>query len=121
MKILFKLAAIATAFGLANGASAQAPAAAPATTNAAAAAAATPAPAPAAGNESAAAPAAANSATPAAPAHLAPTPGIGQPTDEIALQTPVTPIGVEAHWFHDKILMPLIIVISIFVLLLLLW
>lgn len=122
MKILFKLAAIATAFGLANGASAQAPAAAPATTNAAAAAAATPAPAPAAGNESAAAPAAAaNSATPAAPPHLAPTPGIGQPTDEIALQTPVTPIGVEAHWFHDKILMPLIIAISIFVLLLLLW
>lgn len=122
MKILFKLAAIATAFGLATGASAQAPA----TTNTAApaapvAAAPAPAPAPAAGNASAAAPAAANAATPAEPPHLAPTPGIGQPTDAMGLQTPVTPIGVEAHWFHDKVLMPLIIIISAFVLVLLLW
>ena len=119
MKILFKLAAIATAFGLATGASAQAPATA--TTNAAAPVAAASAPAAAAGNETAAAPAAANTATPAEPPHLAPTPGIGQPSDSISLQTPVTPIGVEAHWFHDKVLMPLIIAISIFVLLLLLW
>ena len=123
MKILFKLAAIATAFGLASGASAAAPATATAAPPAAPAATApAPAPAPAAaGNESAAAPAAANAATPAEPPHLAPTPGIGQPSDEISLQTPVTPIGVEAHWFHDKILMPLIIAISAFVLLLLLW
>src|SRR5205085_5041647 len=122
-KILFKLAAIATAFGLASGASAAAPATATAAPPAAPAATApAPAPAPAAaGNESAAAPAAANAATPAEPPHLAPTPGIGQPSDEISLQTPVTPIGVEAHWFHDKILMPLIIAISAFVLLLLLW
>ena len=119
MKILFKLAAIATAFGLANGASAQAPAAAAAPAPTAAAPA--PAPAAAAGNETAAAPAAANVATPAAPPQLAPTPGIGQPSDSISLQTQVTPIGAEASWFHDVILMPLIIAICAFVLLLLLW
>ena len=68
-----------------------------------------------------AAPAAANAATPAAPPSLAPTPGIGQPDGRWGLQEQVTPIGQEAAWFHDKILMPLIIGISIFVLLLLLW
>jgi cytochrome c oxidase subunit 2 len=119
MKILFKLAAIATAFGLASGASAQAPAA---TAAPAAPVAATPAPAPAAaaGNEAAAAPAAANAATPAAPERMAPTPGIGQPTDQISLQPQVSPIGREAAWFHDVILIPLIIAISVFVLVLLL-
>ena len=129
MKILFKLAAIATAFGLASGASAQAPAtanaAAPAATTAAAPApapaAATPAPAPGAGNETAAAPAAANVAAPAAPPRTAPTAGIGQPDGRWGLQDQVTPLGEEAAWFHDKILMPLITVISAFVLLLLLW
>ncbi len=127
MKILCKLAAIATAFGLATGASAQAPAAAnaaaPAATIAAPAPApvAAPAPLPGAGNEAAAAPAAANAATPAAPPSLAPTPGIGQPDGRWGLQEQVTPIGQEAAWFHDKILMPLIIAISVFVLLLLLW
>jgi cytochrome c oxidase subunit 2 len=120
MKILFKLAAIATAFGLAAGASAQAPATATAAAPAAPVAAA-PAPAPAASNETAAAPAAANTATPAAPPQLAPTPGIGQPTDSISLQPQVSPIGREAAWFHDVILIPLILAISIFVLLLLLW
>ena len=126
MKILFKFAAIATAFGLATGASAQAPAtanvAAPAPTAAATAPApaAAPAPAPTAGNEAAAAPAA-NAAAPAAPPSLAPTPGLGQPDGRWGLQEQVTPIGQEAAWFHDKILMPLIIVISAFVLLLLFW
>ena len=120
MKILFKLAAIATAFGLASGASAQAPAAA--TTNAPAAAAAPAAATPAAGNETAAAPAVANAATPAAPPHLAPTPGIGQPDENsIGLQPQFSPIGQEASWFHDSILIPLIFAISAFVLLLLLW
>ena len=129
MKILFKLAAIATAFGLATGASAQAPAttAAPA---APVAAAPTPAPAaanenaaPTAGNETAAAPAAAaNAATPAAPERMAPTPGIGQPdANSIGLQEQVSPIGQEARWFHNSILLPVILAISIFVLLLLLW
>ena len=120
MKILFKLAAIATAFGLASGASAQAPAAA--TTNAPAAAAAPAAATPAAGNETAAARAVANAATPAAPPHLAPTPGIGQPDENsIGLQPQFSPIGQEASWFHDSILIPLIFAISAFVLLLLLW
>ncbi|HTU09530.1 MAG TPA: cytochrome c oxidase subunit II [Allosphingosinicella sp.] len=128
MKILFKLAAIATAFGLASGASAQAPA----TANAAAPVAAAPAPAAAApaaapaANETAAAPAAANAATPAAapaaPERTAPTAGIGQPSPgHLGLQPQVSPIGEEASWFHDVILMPLITVISVFVLLLLLW
>jgi cytochrome c oxidase subunit 2 len=125
MKILFKLAAIATAFGLASGAAAQAPAtanaAAPAAPVATAPAPATAAPAPAAGNETAAVPAAANAALPAAPPRLAPTPGIGQPDGRWGLQDQVTPIGQEAFWFHNMILMPLIIAISVFVLLLLLW
>jgi cytochrome c oxidase subunit 2 len=126
MKILFKLAAIATAFGLASGASAQAPAAAnaaaPAATTAAAPAPApaAAAPAPAAGNETAAAPAA-NAVAPAAPPRSAPTAGLGQPDGRWGLQDQVTPIGEEAAWFHNKILMPLIIAISVFVLLLLLW
>jgi len=129
MKILFKLAAVATAFGLAAGASAQAPAtaniAAPAATTAAAPApapaATAPAPAAATGNEAAAAPAA-NAAAPAAPERTAPTPGIGQPrADHLGLQEQVSPIGVEARWFHDVILLPLIIIISVFVLLLMLW
>jgi cytochrome c oxidase subunit II len=130
MKTIFKLAAIATAFGLASGA---ASAQAPATANVAAApAAAAPAPLPAtppaplpvaAGSEAspAAANAAAPAATPAAPPRLAPTPGLGQPDGRWGLQDQVTPIGHEAAWFHDKILMPLIIAISAFVLLLLLW
>jgi cytochrome c oxidase subunit II len=121
MKILFKLAAIATAFGLAAGASAQAPSAATAPA-APAAAAPAPAAAPAASNETAAAPAAANTATPAAPERMAPTPGIGQPdANSIGLQEQVSPIGQEARWFHDSILLPLILAISVFVLLLLLW
>lgn len=123
MKILFKLAAIATAFGFAAGASAQAPATATAAApSAPVAAAPAPAPAPAVGNETAAAPAAANAATPAAPPRLAATPGIGQPhPDGIGLQPQVSPIGEEASWFHNSILIPVIFAISIFVLLLLLW
>jgi len=79
----------------------------------------------------------ANSAAPAAaatPAVADPTldasgkpltkaaPGIGQPVAEgIALQPQVTKTGVEAHNFHNHILLPLITVISIFVLILLVW
>ncbi|GAA4824474.1 hypothetical protein GCM10023232_22890 [Sphingosinicella ginsenosidimutans] len=111
MKTLFKLAAIAAAFGLAPAAaSGQAPA--PAADQAAPAAAAAPA--------ADAASTAGNSATPAAPALLTPEAGIGQPDGRAALQTQFTPIGEEAAWFHNKILMTLIIAISIFVLILLL-
>ncbi|WHU01311.1 cytochrome c oxidase subunit II [Sphingomonas sp. NIBR02145] len=49
-------------------------------------------------------------------------PGIGQPiADAISLQPQVTPTGREAHWFHNVVLLPLITIISIFVLILLLW
>ena len=102
MKTLLKLAFIAAALGLAAGtvnAQAPAPASAPAAT----------------GNAAVSAPA------PAAPPATAPTPGIGQPSDEFSLQRTVTPIGAEASHFHDVILMPLITVISGFVLFLLLW
>ncbi|MBV8687087.1 MAG: cytochrome c oxidase subunit II [Alphaproteobacteria bacterium] len=49
-----------------------------------------------------------------------PTPGIGQPDGRAGLQDQVTPIGIEASWFHNKILMPIITIISAFVLILLL-
>src|SRR5580765_7758191 len=111
MKTFLKLFAIAAAFGMA-------PAAALAATHAPAAPA-TASSAPAAsgheGNSAATAPAV------AAPTALAPTPGIGQPADRLGLQDPVSPIGVRGLWFHNWILMPLIITISVFVLLLLLW
>jgi cytochrome c oxidase subunit 2 len=53
--------------------------------------------------------------------HVAPTPGIGQPTESLRLQPQVTPIGQEAVRFHDYILVPMMFVMSIFVLLLLIW
>jgi cytochrome c oxidase subunit 2 len=47
---------------------------------------------------------------------------IGQPTDgAIGLQSGVTPLRKDAIFFHDVILMPIITVISLFVLALLLW
>jgi len=48
-------------------------------------------------------------------------PGIGQPDGRMSLQNQFTPIGREAAWFHDWILMPAITIISIFVLILMLW
>jgi len=76
-----------------------------------------PAPAPAA-----AAPAAATA--PAAPAfvHRAPEADIGQPIPGgYKIQPQVTEIGEDAQWFHNVLLVPLITIISIFVLLLLGW
>ncbi|MES2988388.1 MAG: cytochrome c oxidase subunit II [Pseudomonadota bacterium] len=107
----------------------------PATAQEPAAAPAAPAAAPAAADNSAA-PVADNAAAPAAAApaiadptldaagvpKTAPVAGIGQPVDgRYGLQEQVTPNGRTAHWFHDSILVPLIIVISIFVLILLGW
>jgi len=82
-----------------------------------------------------AAPPAANAAAPAAAAtpavadptldatgkpKLAPAADIGHPTDKAWwLQDQVTPNGREAHWFHNSILLPLITIISLFVLALL--
>jgi cytochrome c oxidase subunit 2 len=55
------------------------------------------------------------------PARTAPDATVGQPTGAMGFQPQVTPIGQEALWFHNVILMPLITAISIFVLALLLY
>jgi cytochrome c oxidase subunit II len=122
MRIFLKAFAIAAAFGLAPAAAlAQAPAAGNvATANVAAPAADASAPAlPVTANEAAAP--TANAAAPAAPPQAAPTAGIGQPDGRMGVPDQVTPIGEEAAWFHDVILMPVIVAISIFVLALLAW
>jgi cytochrome c oxidase subunit 2 len=49
-----------------------------------------------------------------------PTPGIGQPDGRAHLQDQFTPIGKDAAWFHNMILLPLATAISGFVLILLL-
>ena len=54
-------------------------------------------------------------------ARTAPTPSVGQPDGRMGFQDQVTPIGEEAAWFHDVILVPLIVAISLLVLFLLLW
>jgi cytochrome c oxidase subunit 2 len=88
--------------------------------------------APAAGNESAAADSAANATAPAAqaapaekvaaPPRMRPTPGIGMPMPgEITLQKQFSPTGHTARWLHDVLLLPLITIISIFVLVLMLY
>ena len=115
MKTFLKLFAVAAAFGMAPSAlPAQAPAAAPAAT-----ATATPAAAPAS-EQAAANIAAAATPAPAVP-RTAPTAGIGQPDGRYLLQDQVSPIGEEASWFHNMILLPLITVISFVVLGLLAW
>ena len=64
-----------------------------------------------------AAPAPAGSYTP-----MKPTPGKGMPVDgRIGFQDQYSPIGEYALWMHNVILMPIIVVISLFVLGLLLW
>ncbi|HWH23083.1 MAG TPA: cytochrome c oxidase subunit II [Allosphingosinicella sp.] len=50
-----------------------------------------------------------------------PQPSVGQPDGRMNLQDQYTPIGEEAAWFHNVILMPVITAISIFVLILLLY
>jgi cytochrome c oxidase subunit II len=50
---------------------------------------------------------------------LVPEVGIGQPDGRMGLQDQFSPIGQEAAWFHDYILMPAITLISLFVLFLL--
>ncbi len=121
MRIFLTICAAAAALGMTPHAAAQAPATTPA---AAAPAAPKAAPAP---DASTAAPAATAEpgnvqAAQAAPASRAvPTPGIGQPDGRMGLQDQVTPIGREAAWFHNYLLLPIITVISIFVLALLLF
>src|SRR6188768_774565 len=57
----------------------------------------------------------AQAATFTSPTH--PVYGVGQPDGRAGLQDQFTPIGQEAYWFHEYILMPAIIAISVFVLL----
>ena len=64
---------------------------------------------------------AAASATPA-PVATAPTAGIGQPVSGgLGIQPQVTPNGDAGIWMHNALLMPIITVISLFVLGLLFW
>jgi cytochrome c oxidase subunit 2 len=120
MKRFARLFVVAAAFGmLPVAAAAQAPAAAPTGTMAPVPASTPSVPKP---GPAVAAPA----ATPAAvsaplPGAATPVPGIGQPDGRAALPDQFTPIGREAVWFHNKILTPLVIAISVFVLALLLW
>lgn len=59
---------------------------------------------------------------PAAPVALKPVAGIGQPRDgETTFQEQFTDTGQYARWFHDALLLPVITVISLFVLALLLY
>jgi len=146
MKTLHKLFAVAAAFGMVP-AAASAQAAAPAAPAAAAPAgqanAAAPAQAPrdaisarsqaqpaqphdvsgpANGPFNTTNPSDASVANSALAARTSPELGVGQPkTESMKLQEQFTPIGREAAWFHNYILVPLITAISIFVLLLLLY
>jgi cytochrome c oxidase subunit 2 len=114
-----KTVIFALGLALAPAAIAQAPAVAPAPTVAAPAAVAVP--------EPGAAPAAASA--PAKPvakvadiARTAPEPTIGQPVPGgYEIQQQVTPIGKRAVWMHNALLIPIITVISLFVLILLFW
>ena len=139
MKIALKLFAVVAAFGMAPAAVAQqAPAAAPAATAAAPAAQAAPAQQPidAISANSQASPAqpeeASLSSRGEGPSNASvlnssvtrtqPDATVGQPVSgEWGFQPQVTPIGKEALWFHNGILMPLITAISVFVLALMLY
>jgi cytochrome c oxidase subunit II len=69
-----------------------------------------------------AAPEAKKADLPAAPAPLLPVDGVGMPiSGKIGIQQQVTELGQRGQWMHDALLMPLITVISLFVLGLLLW
>lgn len=117
--------AAALSLGAASAAHAQqAPAAAPAEAPAAATAA-NPAPVAAPTEAPVAAPAPTDVAVPAGDATyvpLKPEAGVGQPVDRgIDFQPQVSPVGEQAYWFNNVILLPVITVISLFVLGLLLW
>ena len=134
MKILFKLAAVAAAFGLAPAAMAQ-PAAAPPQPQTQATQPSAP-PTDAISAQSQANPAQPQDSNSPQPqeepsdatvaqavnfAPTTPTVGIGQPDGRMGLQDQFTPIGEEAAWFHNWILMPAITAISVLVLVLLAW
>lgn len=75
-----------------------------------------------AANAAAPAAQAAPAATVAAPPRMKPTEGIGMPRPgEITLQEQFSPTGHTARWLHDVLLLPIITIISIFVLLLMIY
>jgi cytochrome c oxidase subunit 2 len=76
--------------------------------------------APASGGEAPSAATVANT-TMAAATRAAPSIGIGQPDGRLGLQQQFSPIGEEAAWFHNIILLPIITIISLLVLFLLLY
>lgn len=134
MKTIFRIFAIAAAFGLAPAAafaqaSAPAPAAekaAPASDSVSAASQAAPAQPgqvsdPAVANIGTEEPSDATVANATMASRATPTPGIGQPDGRMGFQDQVTDIGERAAWFHNYILLPIITIISAFVLLLLLY
>jgi cytochrome c oxidase subunit II len=112
MKTPLKLILAAFAFALAPAAALSQ--AAPASTPPAPTAPAAQSPSDAIGANSQAAPA-------TGPARTSPDATVGQPTTHVGFQPQVTPIGDEALWFHNVLLMPIITIISIFVLGLLLY
>ena len=61
------------------------------------------------------------SSTITAATRASPEVSIGQPDGRMLLQEQFTPIGLEAKFFHNQILMPLITIISLFVLFLLIY
>jgi cytochrome c oxidase subunit 2 len=127
MKILLTLAAVAAAFGMAPAAAQQpAPAAQPAAQQ----------PVDSISAESQASPAQPEEVSDPAVANItgeepsnasvarsamSPDPTIGQPTGEMGLQPQVTTLGRDLAWFHNDLLLPIITVISVFVLALLLF
>jgi len=135
MKTLFKLLAIAAALGLAPAAAnaqgtppaqSAAPASAPPSDAISAQSQANPAQPqdssdPALANFTDVAPSDATVARSTVASRATPHPTIGQSDGRMGLQEQVTPIGQEAAWFHNVILMPAITIISLFVLALLAW
>lgn len=122
--VIKALIAAALSLGVAGAGHAQTVAEAPAEAPAATAPA-NPAPTTADAAVTAAAPVATEAAAPTGDATyvpLKPEPGVGQPVDKgIDFQPQVSPIGEQAYWFNQIILLPIITVISLFVLGLLLW
>jgi len=124
MKTLLKLIAAAAAFGLVPAASvAQQPAPTDRISAQSQAAPAQPEQAsdPAIANITGEEPSNAEVAQSSMASRATPTPGIGQPDGRMGFQDQFTPIGEEAQWFHDALLMPLIVIISLFVLALMLY
>ncbi|HEX8445002.1 MAG TPA: cytochrome c oxidase subunit II [Sphingomonas sp.] len=64
---------------------------------------------------------ASNDPAPGALPQALPTPGIGLPDGRAHLQDQVTEVGQDAAWMHDVVLMPIITIITLFVLALLVW